>query len=104
MSTVSMGSLADLQKTLRVKDERIKELQKQLEDRDAQIQELKSELDKHISIMRQQGRNSIVQPNAPRRQRIGVTGDHVSIKDVKDVTSFKKYPKSQRSVEQFGTY
>ena len=98
MSATNMGTLGDLQKQLRLKDDKIAKLQKQVQDRDAQIQELRSELDKHISIMKQQGRTSIVQRTTPRRRAVGVTGDHLSVKEVKDMTAPKKHQKSQRSV------
>ena len=90
-----MGSLADLQKQLRIKDEKIKELEKLLRARDTHIQELKSELDKYQSVL-PVSRNSSVK--GPRKQRtIGISAAPLSsIKDVKSSTSFKKHPKTNK--------
>ena len=45
-----MGSLAELQKVLRQKDDRIKDLERRLIEKDEKIQELVSQLDKYKSI------------------------------------------------------
>ena len=90
-----MGSLADLQKQLRIKDERIKELEKQLRDRDTHIQELKSELDKFQSVLPISRTSSV---KGPRKQRaIGLSAAPLSsIKDSKSSASFKRHNKTQK--------
>ena len=97
-----MGSLADLQKVLRQKDERIKDLEKKLCERDEQIQELSSKLDKYKSIFLVPPQSPPGSPgptNGPRKQRAwGISAEPQALKNLQELTNknFKKYIKSQR--------
>lgn len=86
--------VSELQKALKVRDERIAALEKQVEQRDERIKELMSQLDKYQSVFAQSQRG-------PRKQRaIGISAEPQSqraaaMKDQKDV-KHRKHSKSHR--------
>ena len=72
----NMGSLQELQKSLRQKDLKIAELEKLLHERDEQVQELKSQLDKYQSILPS---SPTVTLTRPRKQRgVGISAEPAS--------------------------
>ena len=96
-----MGSLQELQKSLRQKDERIRELLAQLQERDDQIQELRSQLDKYQSILPTSPTAAFGNPfqAGPRKQRgVGISAEPAAQLNFADLSSksFKTYPKVQR--------
>lgn len=91
-----MGSLADLQKQLRQKDEKIKDLQKQILIRDSQLAELRSQLDKFHSIMVAPNSKSTGSRRKVRAQ--GISAEPQAQRSLKEIsnTSFKKHKKTTR--------
>ena len=87
-----MGSLVELQKTLRQKDDVISDLRRQLKEKDERIVELTSQLDKYQSILP----SSPISKNGPRKQRApGVSGEsYKQPQTFTDITT-KKYSKAQ---------
>ena len=100
-----MGSLADLQKQLIQKDERIAVLERHIRqkddlirERDALIQELRCQLDKYQSIIPAVSRKAVIQ-NGPRTKRAngisaepqGVRFGGIYLTELK-----QKYPKNER--------
>ncbi len=94
-----MGSLAELQKVLRQKDDRIRDLERQLRVRDERIQELTSQLDKYQSIVHLPASPSSSLRNGPRKQRAqGISAEpqmQGSLTDIRN-RSYDKVAKSQR--------
>ncbi|XP_019620250.1 PREDICTED: cGMP-dependent protein kinase 1-like isoform X3 [Branchiostoma belcheri] len=95
-----MGSLLEMQKLLKKKDEKIRELQVQLERKDAEIIELKTKLDKYQSVFKpgMAAMSGTAGPAAVRRRAQGISAEPQSMKTLQDVTKqkFKKYIKSKR--------
>ena len=88
-----MGSLQEIHRLLRQKEDRIKELERQLIEKDERIQELTSQLDKYQSILPQ----SPTVLGRPRKQRAqGISAEPASQRSLQDFAtkSFKKYSKS----------
>ena len=80
-----MGSLQELQKTLRQKDVKISELERLLTHKDEQIQELKSQLDKYQSIL---PTSPTVTIGRPRKQRgVGISAEPASALKSIDLSS-----------------
>ncbi|XP_019620249.1 PREDICTED: cGMP-dependent protein kinase 1-like isoform X2 [Branchiostoma belcheri] len=98
--TAEMGSLLEMQKLLKKKDEKIRELQVQLERKDAEIIELKTKLDKYQSVFKpgMAAMSGTAGPAAVRRRAQGISAEPQSMKTLQDVTKqkFKKYIKSKR--------
>ncbi|XP_078660443.1 cGMP-dependent protein kinase 1-like isoform X5 [Branchiostoma floridae x Branchiostoma belcheri] len=96
-----MGSLLEMQKLLKKKDEKIRELQVQLERKDAEIIELKTKLDKYQSVFKpgMAAMSGTAGPAAVRRRAQGISAEPQSMKTLQDVTKqkFKKYIKSKSS-------
>ena len=91
-----MGSLQELQKTLRQKDVKISELERLLIHKDEQIQELKSQLDKYQSIL---PTSPTVTIGRPRKQRgVGISAEPASALKSIDLSSktTKTHAKSAR--------
>lgn len=88
-----MGSLVELQKTLRQKDDVISDLRRQLRERDDRITELSSQLDKYQSIL-----PSSPIANRPRKQRAqGISAEpHNNNTFDLSKSSCKRYAKQQR--------
>ncbi|ELT93924.1 hypothetical protein CAPTEDRAFT_158933 [Capitella teleta] len=98
-----MGSLAELQKCLRQKDDRIKDLERTLGERDEQIQDLRSQLDKYKSVIAVPphsptgSASSFI--NGPRKQRLqGISAEPQNSATTSN-TSLKRHIKSQSSKE-----
>lgn len=94
-----MGSLAELQKTLRQKDERIRNLERILSEKDEQIQDLLSQLDKYKSVLSVPNSPTAGGSfmNGPRKQRLcGISAEPQDL--AKTNKSFKTHIKSQRWV------
>ena len=92
----NMGSLQELQKTLRQKDVKIFELERLLTHKDEQIQELKSQLDKYQSIL---PTSPTVTIGRPRKQRgVGISAEPASALKSIDLSSktTKTHAKSTR--------
>ena len=102
-----MGSLAELQKSLRQKDDRIRDLERTLAERDEEIQDLRSQLDKYKSVIAvpphsPTGSGSFM--NGPRKQRLqGISAEPQSY-GTTSKTSLKRHIKSQRSVQACPVY
>ena len=93
-----MGSLADLQKLLTQRDERISELERLIREKDDLIQELKCQLDKYQSIMPVVSRKAPIN-NGPRTKRAnGISAEPQGTKfEGRYLAELKqKYPKSER--------
>lgn len=92
-----MGSISDLQKLLRQREERIVELERILKARDDQLGELRTKLDKFQSVLHTS--NSLVNiGKGPRNKRaVGISAEPQSQKSVKELADvkFKKHPKSK---------
>lgn len=91
-----MGSLAEMQKILRQKDDRIRELTKKLQEKDEKILELNSQLDKYQSIIHVQTPTLVT---GPRKQRaVGISAEPQAQKQLLAVgnKTFKKYSKTNR--------
>lgn len=94
-----MGSLADLQKLLTQRDERISQLERLIREKDDLIQELKCQLDKYQSIIPAVSRKSAIQ-NGPRTKRAnGISAEPQGVRfEGRYLTELKqKYPKSESS-------
>ena len=97
-----MGSLQEMQKILRQKDERIRDLERQLAAKDDLIQELRSQLDKYQSVMPTSptavsfNRKSLKQQ---RQRGVGISAEPGSLMS-KDITNkvLQSYSKTQRWV------
>ena len=93
-----MGSLADLQKLLKRRDDRIVELERLIRQKDDTIQELRSQLDKYQSIIPAVSRKTVIQ-NGPRTKRAnGISAEPQGIRFGRSyLTELKqKYPKGKR--------
>ncbi|KAK7112035.1 hypothetical protein V1264_011550 [Littorina saxatilis] len=90
-----MGSLQEMEKLLRVKDEKIRELQKLVDEKDEKIQQLSSKLDKFQSVLPQTQTTLIAGPRKVRAQ--GISAEPQALKNLKDMTGikFRKYSKSE---------
>ncbi|XP_023933047.1 cGMP-dependent protein kinase 1-like [Lingula anatina] len=90
-----MGSLQDLQKLLRMKDDQIRELQLEIEHKNGLIQELRSQLDKYQSVFGPKSPKF-----GPRKQRAqGISAEpQQAQRTVSELTrqKFRKYSKSPR--------
>lgn len=90
------SSVVELQKQLRLKDERIAELERQLAEREAALEAARSDLDKYQSVLH--GAAAPMGAAGPRKQRaLGVSAPQTTkamLELGKDV--FKAHPKSQR--------
>lgn len=64
-----MGSLQDLQKQLKSKEETIQRLERELDIRDELIEQLKSQLDKYQSIVPKSLSTGLANGYMPRKQR-----------------------------------
>ncbi|BFZ17666.1 hypothetical protein BsWGS_20704 [Bradybaena similaris] len=94
-----MGSLQEMERLLRSKDDRITELQRILEVKDDEIVQLKSKLDKFKSILPQTQNSFIV---APRKQRAqGISAESQAEKSLEDFSraKFRRYSKTSASKE-----
>lgn len=93
-----MGSISDLQKLLRQKDERIVELERILKARDDQVEELRRKLDKYQSVLHTS--NSLVNiGKGPRNKRaVGISAEPQTQKSAKELAEvkFTKHPKSKK--------
>ena len=88
-----MGSLQELHRLLRQKEDRIKELERLLVEKDEKIQEISSQLDKYQSILPQ----SPTVLAKPRKQRAqGISAEPASHRIMQDLgtKAFKKYSKT----------
>lgn len=92
-----MGSLAELQKVLRQKDDRIKDLERKLFEKDEKIVELISQLDKYKSILHVPSSPTL--GTGPRKIRAqGISAEPQNFKNLQDdAKEFKKYSKAQSS-------
>ncbi|KAK7507940.1 hypothetical protein BaRGS_00000905, partial [Batillaria attramentaria] len=90
-----MGSLQELEKLLRVKDDKIRELQRQVEEKDELIQQLVSKLDKFQSILPQTQTNMIHGPRKVRAQ--GISAEPQAMRSLQDMSGvkFRRYSKSE---------
>ncbi len=91
-----MGSLQELQKTLRLKDDKIRQLEKALQERDERIQTLLSQLDKYQSVL---PTSPTVTIGKPRKQRgVGISAEPASLIKSTDLGNkiFKTYSKSNK--------
>ncbi len=91
-----MGSLQELQKTIRQRDIKILELEKLLHVKDDQIQELRSQLDKYQSILPS---SPTVTIGRPRKQRgVGISAEPASALKSIDLSkrTIKHHAKSER--------
>ena len=93
-----MGSLQELEKQLRLKDEKIRELQKVVDEKDEMIQQLISKLDKFQSVLPQTQTKLIAGPRKQRAQ--GISAEPQAMKTLQDMSGakFRRYSKSERSV------
>ncbi len=92
-----MGSLQELQKTLRLKDDKIRQLEKALQERDDRIQTLLSQLDKYQSVL--PTTPTVTIGGKPRKQRgVGISAEPASLIKSADLGNkvFKTYPKSNK--------
>lgn len=96
-----MGSMQEMERLLRSKDDIIKDLQKLLEEKDEKIMQLRSKLDKFQSILPQTQNNLIVGPRKQRAQ--GISAESQSVRSLEDFSkaSFRKYSKTDRYVYMF---
>ncbi len=91
-----MGSIQELQKKLRIKDQRITELENLVRDRDEQLQELRSQLDKYQSIMPPSPTTASFSLKGPGRKRnMGISAEPAAQFSIKDFSTktFRKYAK-----------
>ncbi len=86
-----MGSVKELQKLLRLKEQRISALEKIILQKDEKINELKSQVDKRDSVM-----NQINEPR--KRGRIGISAEPAVNMNLQKLSSkiFKKFTKKER--------
>ena len=95
-----MGSLQELEKQLRMKDDKIRELQKLVDEKNEMIQQLISKLDKFQSVLPQTQTTLIVGPRKQRAQ--GISAEPLqAMKTLQDMAAghkFRRYSKSERSV------
>ena len=93
-----MGSLQELQRLLRSKEETIKKLEQELNARDELIEQMKSQLDKYQSIIPSSLTNSLTNGYAPRKQRAqGISAAPAEVKNL-SLQQPKKYSKPDRLV------
>ncbi|XP_022080649.1 cGMP-dependent protein kinase 1-like isoform X2 [Acanthaster planci] len=94
----SMGSLTELQKALRQKEERIRHLEDLLRQRDEQVTELQSKLDKFQSVLPTSPSLVNMMGRTPRNKRaLGISAEPQALRSAKEMAAqeFKKYPKSK---------
>nr|XP_054773687.1 cGMP-dependent protein kinase, isozyme 2 forms cD4/T1/T3A/T3B-like [Lytechinus pictus] len=93
-----MGSLIEMQKVLRQKEERIAELEDLLKFRDEELAEMRTKLDKFMSVLPTSPSlvNICRQPRLKRA--LGISAEPQVQKSVQELSEqvFKKYPKSKR--------
>ncbi|GFO04254.1 cGMP-dependent protein kinase [Plakobranchus ocellatus] len=92
-----MGSLQEMERLLRLKDEKIIELQKLLEEKEESIMQLRSKLDKFQSVL-PQTQNTFIQ-GGPRKQRAqGISAEPQALRNLSDFskTNNRRYSKSNR--------
>ncbi|XP_071498307.1 uncharacterized protein [Diadema antillarum] len=93
-----MGSLMELQKVLRQREERIAELECILRARDEELAEMRTKLDKFMSVLPTSPSlvNICRQPRLKRA--LGISAEPQAEKSVQELTEqqFKKYTKSKR--------
>ncbi|XP_038062109.1 uncharacterized protein LOC119732605 [Patiria miniata] len=93
-----MGSLTELQKALRQKDERIRHLEDLLRQRDEHVTELQSKLDKFQSVLPTSPSLVNLMGRTPRIKRaLGISAEPQALRSAKEMAAqeFKKYPKSK---------
>ena len=94
-----MGSLQEMQKILRLKDEKIKDLEKQLAQKDELVAELRSQLDKYQSVMPTSPTAASFKSLQKSRQRaLGISAEPASHHPDVQNAVLKSYPKSSRYV------
>lgn len=93
-----MGSLQDLQRLLKNKEEIIYKLEHELTQRDALIEELKSQLDKYQSVLpKSLTNNKHTNGFLPRKHRAqGISAAPQAADDINNLKHFKKYSKPSR--------
>ena len=93
-----MGTnMKELQKELRLKDERIKKLQQELKEKDELIAQLKSQVDKYQAIT--QSPAAVVLGTARKERGVGISAEPSAQSQVDfSAKTFKKYEKSSRYV------
>ena len=97
-----MGSLTELQKVIRQKEDKILELEEILKSRDTEIEELRSKLDKFQSVMPHglwKASTVIAKQKGPRSKRgMGISAEPQALISVQEMVGkeFKKYPKEER--------
>lgn len=100
-----MGSLTELEKLLRQKEDRIRELEYLLKQRDTDLEELRSKLDKFQSVMPHGGlgaqpwtKPGLLKTKVRARRGVGISAEPQSLKSIEDLVGeeFKKYPKDKR--------
>ncbi|XP_070544336.1 cGMP-dependent protein kinase 1-like isoform X5 [Ptychodera flava] len=95
-----MGSLQEMQKILRKKDDRIKELERLLRVKDDELMELRTKLDKFQSVLPTQP--MAISGAARKRLRAqGISAEPQASRTVQEITKqqFKKYVKSRSAKE-----
>jgi cGMP-dependent protein kinase len=91
-----MGSLQEMEKLLRSKDETIRDLRRQLEEKDERIQQLHSKLDKFQSVLPQTQTGILAGPRKVRAQ--GISAEPQAMRTLSDMKqTFRRYSKSERS-------
>ncbi|CAL1530842.1 unnamed protein product [Lymnaea stagnalis] len=90
-----MGSLQEMERLLRSKDEKIKDLQRLLEEKEDKIIQLRSKLDKFQSILPQTHSNFIGGPRKQRAQGISAEPQAMRNSDISKSVS-RKFSKTNR--------
>jgi len=95
-----MGSLQEMQKILRLKDERIKDLEKQVSQKDELLAELRSQLDKYQSVMpTSPTAASFKSLRSQRTRALGISAEPASQHHDAANVVLKSHPKSNSSKE-----
>ncbi|KAK7004015.1 cGMP-dependent protein kinase [Biomphalaria glabrata] len=89
-----MGSLQEMERLLRSKDEKIKDMQRLLDEKEERIMQLRSKLDKFQSILPQTQNNMIMGPRKQRAQGISAEPQAMRNLDICKSTQ-KRYVKSE---------
>lgn len=91
-----MGSLQELQRLLKGKEETIKRLEHELGVRDELIEQMKSQLDKYQSIIPTSFSNRLTNGHVPRKQRAqGISAAPQEVKNL-SLQQLRKYSKPDR--------
>lgn len=91
-----MGSIQELQRLLKSKEEIIRNLEHDLTTRDELIEQLKSKLDKYQSIIPKSLTEQLAIRHTPRKQRTqGISAAPQGVGNL-NATPLKKYSKPQR--------